>query len=105
MGPVSRKIERYLTYAPVDRFTTSLRLAIDRARSNAENRERAKVAEWVRSAIATRGLTAAQFAECIETSASRLSTHATGSVTPSAHTLLRIEAFGMPFTSQRLLTR
>lgn len=90
-GPVSRKIERYLSYAPVDGFTTLFRLAIERARSKAETRERAEVAARVRAAIAASGLTASQFAERVGTSASRLSTYATGSVTPSASMLLRIE--------------
>lgn len=93
-GPVSRKIERYLSYAPVDGFTTLFRLAIERARCKAEKRERAEVAKRVRHAIAASGLTAAQFAEHIGTSASRLSTYATGSVTPSAHMLVRIENAG-----------
>ena len=89
-GPVSRKIERYLDYAPQDGVSVLFRLAIDRARDNAEARERALVAERVRDAIAASGLTAAQFAERIGTSASRLSTYARGSVTPSAHMLIRI---------------
>ncbi len=89
-GPVSRKIERYLDYAPRDGVTVLFRLAIDRARDNAEARERALVAERVRGAIAASGLTAAQFAERIGTSASRLSTYARGTVTPSAHMLMRI---------------
>ncbi len=95
-GPVSRKIERYLSYAPVDGFTTLFRLAIERARGNAENRERAEVAERVRAAITASGLTASQFAERVGTSASRLSTYARGSVTPSAHMLLRIERCAKP---------
>jgi len=89
-GPVSRKIERYLEYAPRDGVTVLFRLAIDRARDNAEARERALVADRVRGAIKASGLTAAQFAERIGTSASRLSTYAHGSVTPSAHMLVRI---------------
>ena len=89
-GPVSRKIERYLEYAPRDGVTVLFRLAIDRARDNAEARERALVADRVRDAIAASGLTAAQFAERVGTSASRLSTYARGSVTPSAHMLVRI---------------
>ena len=89
-GPVSRKIERYLDYAPRDGATVLFRLAIDRARHNAEARERALVADRVRRAIKASGLTAGQFAERIGTSASRLSTYARGTVTPSAHMLVRI---------------
>ena len=89
-GPVSRKIERYLEYAPRDGVTVLFRLAIDRARDNAEARERALVAARVRGAIEASGLTAGQFAERVGTSASRLSTYARGTVTPSAHMLIRI---------------
>lgn len=93
-GPVARKIERYLSYAPSTGITTLFRLAIRRARAKAEQHERAEVSQLVRAAIATSGLTAAQFAERIGTSASRLSTYARGSVTPSAHMLLRIMTTG-----------
>lgn len=90
-GPVSRKIERYVSYAPANGITTLFTLAIERARRNSEKAERAEVSAQVRLAIATSGLTAAQFAEQIGTSASRLSTYAKGSVTPSAHLLLRMQ--------------
>ena len=89
-GPVSRKIQRYLEYAPRDGVTVLFRLAIDRARDNAEARERALVADRVRGAITASGLTAGKFAERVGTSASRLSTYARGTVTPSAHMLVRI---------------
>ena len=89
-GPASRKIERYLDYAPHDGATVLFRLAIDRARDNAEDRERALVTDRVGGAIKASGLTAGQFAERVGTSASRLSTYARGTVTPSAHMLVRI---------------
>ena len=47
--------------------------------------------EGIVTAIERSGLTAAQFAEVAGTSASRLSTYATGRVTPSAAMLVRIE--------------
>ena len=90
-GSVARRIDQYLTYAPSGGITTLFGLAVVSAREDCEAEERADVAERVRSAIASSGLTAAQFAERIGTSASRLSTYATGSVCPSAHMLLRIE--------------
>jgi hypothetical protein len=92
-GEVARRIERYLSYNPRSGVNALFALAIDRARENSERREREEVSSRVRKAIADSGLTAAQFAEYIGTSASRLSTYATGSVTPSAHLLLRIEQF------------
>ena len=93
-GPVARKVEHYLTYAPPSGVTTLFTLAVERARERTEERERADVATRVRDAIARSGLTRAAFAELVGTSTSRLSTYATGSVTPSAAMLLRIEAAG-----------
>jgi hypothetical protein len=90
-GKVARKIEQYLSYAPRSGTTALFALAIDRARDDAERHERDEVARRVRGAITSSGLTAAEFAERVGTSASRLSTYATGSVTPSAHMLIRIE--------------
>ena len=91
-GMVARRIEHYLTYSPAGGITTLFQLAVDSARAERESAERAEVAAQVRAAIASSGLTAAQFAELIGTSASRLSTYATGSVCPSAHMLVRIES-------------
>lgn len=93
-GPVARKVEQYLAYAPPSGITTLFTLAVKRARERMEERERADVAARVRDAIARSGLTRAAFAELVGTSTSRLSTYATGSVTPSAAMLLRIEAAG-----------
>lgn len=90
-GSVARRIQHYLTYAPAGGITRLFQLAVDSARAECESAERAEVAAQVRAAIASSGLTAAQFAELIGTSASRLSTYATGSVCPSAHMLLRIK--------------
>lgn len=89
-GPVSRRIERYLAYAPQRGATRLFALAIDRARKRAEEFEREQVASDVRAAVARSGLSAGVFAERIGTSASRLSTYATGKVTPSASMYLRI---------------
>ncbi len=66
-------------------------LAIERARADAERREREEVAERVRQAVRRSGLSKARFAEQVGTSASRLSTYLNGKVTPSAAMLLRIE--------------
>lgn len=93
-GSVSRKIDKYLAYAPQGGIPTLFAIAIESARNNRELAEKSEVAERVRQAIVASGLTAAEFAEQIGTSASRLSTYATGSVTPSASMLLRIENAG-----------
>ena len=89
-GPVSRRIERYVSYAPKRGATRLFASAVERARARAEDAERQKVAGQVRGAVARSGLTSAAFAEHIGTSASRLSTYATGKVAPSATMLLRI---------------
>lgn len=93
-GSVSRKIDKYLSYAPPGGIPTLFTLAVKSARNNRELVEKSEVAARVKQAIAASGLTAAEFAEQIGTSASRLSTYVTGSVTPSATMLLRIESLG-----------
>ena len=60
------------------------------ARRIAEEDERRAVADHIRSTIAGTGLTQREFASLVGTSPSRLSTYVTGSVTPSAAMLLRI---------------
>lgn len=70
--------------------TASLRRVVERVRGGEEY----DVAQRIRSAIGRSNLTAADFAAAIGTSASRLSTYATGAVTPSAALLQRIEREG-----------
>jgi len=90
-GPVARRVERYLSYREPDGVGVLFALAIDRARAAAEAAERAEAAARVRAAVARSGLTKSRFAELIGTSASRLSTYLSGTVTPSAAMLMRIE--------------
>ncbi len=90
-GRVARRIERYLGYREPDGVGTLFRLAIGRARSDADGADRAVVAERVRRAVERSGLTQAQVAELVGTSASRLSTYVSGKVTPSAALLVRLE--------------
>ncbi len=90
-GETARRILRW-AQGTEDRAAASLfTAAIDRAREHMQTREDEEVARRVRTAIARSGLTAAQFAANIGTSASRLSTYANGHVMPSAGMLLRIE--------------
>lgn len=91
-GSTVRRIERYATYADAEQVVALFMFAIEQARMKAEESERAEVSRRVRQAVSNSGMTAAQFAESIGTSASRLSTYANGKVTPSAAMLLRIEA-------------
>lgn len=90
-GTVARRIERYLSYREPDGVSTLFRLAIEEARRKAEEADRAEVAARVRALVAESGLTNAEFAALVGTSASRLSTYLAGKVTPSAAMLLRIE--------------
>lgn len=93
-GEVARRVERYLSYREPDGVGAFFALAIDRARELTELAERDVVAERVRGAVEQSALTNAAFARLVGTSASRLSTYATGSVTPSAAMLIRIEWAG-----------
>lgn len=90
-GATARRIEDYATYSQERGVASLFSSAIARARENAETRDRAEVASRIRTAIASSGRTSAQFAELVGTSASRLSTYASGKVTPSAAMLIRIE--------------
>jgi hypothetical protein len=90
-GEVARKIEQAAVIADDRAAGRLFTMAVERARADADTVERGEVATRVRRAIARSGLTAADFAAEIGTSASRLSTYATGKVTPSAAMLVRIE--------------
>jgi len=67
-----------------------MELVIARARAGAAAAERAAVAAEVRGLIGRSGLTRAELASRIGTSASRLSTYASGKVTPSAAPMARM---------------
>lgn len=90
-GPVARRVERYLGYRDPDGVSTLFLLAIDRARKDIERADQAEVATRVRAAVERAGMTKAEFAASVGTSASRLSTYLSGKVTPSAALLVRIE--------------
>ncbi len=91
-GKTARRVEKYLSYQELAGLNLFFAAALQRARDTAETRERDEVALRVREAIARSGLTAAEFAKNIGTSASRLSTYASGQVVPSASMLVRIES-------------
>lgn len=89
-GPVARRIEAVLSYSRPYGIAEAMQRVIDRARHEAERAEREAVAGEVGLLIEKSGLTRAEFASRIGTSASRLSTYATGKVTPSAALLVRM---------------
>jgi len=90
-GRVARRIEHYLSYREPDGVGTLFTLAIERARADADRADRDRVAARIREAVARSGLTNAEFAKLVGTSAPRLSTYLSGKVSPSAAMLLRIE--------------
>ncbi|WP_419927096.1 helix-turn-helix domain-containing protein [Candidatus Poriferisocius sp.] len=90
-GPTARRVERYLEFRDPDGVNTLFTLAIERARQDHERADRDTAAERVRAAVERSGMTKAEFASQVGTSASRLSTYLSGKVTPSAAMLVRIE--------------
>lgn len=89
-GPVARQVEEYLSYEQPAGVAELFRRAIDSARAEATNSERAEVAREVERLVRRSGLTSSVFAERIGTSASRLSTYRSGKVVPSAALLVRM---------------
>jgi hypothetical protein len=95
-GEVPRALEDYLAYAEPSGVTELLSRAVRQARAEAERSDRENVAARVRQLIRESGLTAAAFASRTGTSASRLSTYASGKVVPSATMMLRLERAARP---------
>ena len=93
-GSVARQVEEVLTYSRPYGVAAAMERAISRARAAAEASEREAVATEVAELVRESGLSRAEFASRIGTSASRLSTYATGRVTPSAAMLVRMRRAG-----------
>lgn len=89
-GRVARQIEEVLGYSRPYGASELMERVIDRARTEAEREERVAVAQEVGSLVEKSGLSRVDFASRIGTSASRLSTYATGKVTPSAALMVRM---------------
>lgn len=89
-GPVARRVEEVLTYNRPYGVAKAMERVISDERGVAATSERAAVAAEVDRLIRTSGLSRAEFASRIGTSASRLSTYVTGRVTPSAALLVRM---------------
>jgi DNA-binding transcriptional regulator YiaG len=89
-GPVARGVEEVLTYSRPYGVSLLMERIIARARESAEASEREEVAAEVQRLVEASGLSRAEFASRIGTSTSRLSTYATGKVTPSAALLVRM---------------
>ncbi|MQA63388.1 MAG: XRE family transcriptional regulator [Actinophytocola sp.] len=89
-GRTARQVEEVLSYSRPYGIAEAIETVLAWIRADVEAGEREQVAADVRGAIAMSGLSRADFASRIGTSASRLSTYATGKVTPSATLFLRI---------------
>lgn len=89
-GPVARRVEEVLAYSRPYGVAEAMERVIAQAREAAEEGEREAVAQEVADLIRESGLSRAEFASRIGTSASRLSTYVTGRVTPSAALLVRM---------------
>jgi DNA-binding transcriptional regulator YiaG len=95
-GTVARRVEGVLTHSRPYGIDKAMERAISAARSSAEAKEQEEVAAEVGRLIKISGLSRAQFASRIGTSSSRLSTYATGKVTPSAALMLRMARAARP---------
>jgi DNA-binding transcriptional regulator YiaG len=89
-GRTAQQLEEVLSYSRPYGVADAMELALARARERAIANERSSVAADIRDAIRRSGLSRAEFAARIGTSPSRLSTYASGKVTPSAVLMLRI---------------
>jgi DNA-binding transcriptional regulator YiaG len=89
-GRTARQVEEVLSHSRPYGIAEAMQTALSRAREQAESCERAAVAAEIREAVERSGLSRADFASRIGTSASRLSTYTSGKVTPSAALMLRI---------------
>ena len=89
-GKTARQVEEVFSHSHPYGIAEAMQTALHRAREQAEARERETVAAEIREAVRHSGLSRADFASRIGTSASRLSTYTSGKVTPSAALMLRI---------------
>lgn len=95
-GSAARGVEEVLTYSRPYGVADALERVILNAREAAEQSERRLVATEITRLIDASGLSRAEFASRIGTSASRLSTYATGKVTPSASMMVRMRRAADP---------
>lgn len=89
-GPIARGVEEVLAYSRPYGVALAMERVIALMREEAEAEERRSVAAEVDRLVRESGFSRSEFASLIGTSASRLSTYATGRVTPSAALMLRM---------------
>lgn len=89
-GPVARRVQEAVATDPPYGSGPLMDEVLSDARAEAARSERETAAAEVRALVAGSGLTRADFARRIGTSASRLSTYLAGSVSPSAALMVRM---------------
>jgi hypothetical protein len=90
-GPTAADLEQALRLAEDVGVAATLRRALVQARHDADTRAREEVRRRLMLLVQYSGLSAAEFAQRLGTSASRMSTYLTGKVVPSAALLVRAE--------------
>ncbi|MGH3966669.1 MAG: helix-turn-helix domain-containing protein [Mycobacterium sp.] len=90
-GPAAADLEEAVDLADDVGVAATLRRTLADARRDMDVRARAEVRRRLAQLVQNSGLTAAQFARRLGTSASRMSTYLTGKVVPSAALLVRAE--------------
>lgn len=103
-GEVAADVLAYLSYEHPYGVGPLMASVIAAARERARGEDRAAVAARVRELVSASGLTRRAFADAVGTSVTRLSTYCTGSVTPSAALLLRMERVSASRDTTRSLT-
>jgi DNA-binding transcriptional regulator YiaG len=91
-GPTAADLEQALDLAEDVGVAATLRRTLVRARHDADISAREEVRRRLQKLVEDSGLSAAQFARRLGTSASRMSTYLTGKVVPSAALLVRAES-------------
>ena len=99
-GPTARAVEQILAHTRPYGVAPLMETVIERAREEAERAEREEVAREVVETIEHSGLSRSEFASRIGTSPSRLSTYASGKVTPSAALMVRMRRVADPGRQQ-----
>ncbi|MGD0927918.1 MAG: helix-turn-helix transcriptional regulator [Streptosporangiaceae bacterium] len=89
-GPVARQVLEAVRLSRPYGTAELLEGVVNRARERAADSERAEVATEIRSLVSASGLSKQDFAACLGTSRSRLSTYMSGKVVPSAALVVRM---------------
>jgi len=101
-GSVARQVEDVLAYSRPYGVDKLMERVISDTRESVKRDEREAVAAEVAELVEASGLSRAEFAADIGTSASRLSTYLSGKVTPSAALMVRMRRLAAPHEGANL---